>query len=134
MTGERDRESIWSVERGTKHFYFALFIFQSIIGIGAVTWWAVLQHKSPLETAITIWQESAPVIATSAGTAIVITETGRFIMVLARSFEEFLEKRRQRRDAEVRAEVTARWVAWNNRRIAAEKNNEPFDEPPPSVA
>ena len=58
-------------------------------------------------------------------------------MVLARSLEEWLEKRREKRReadlAEGRAEERARWVAWNNRRIAAEKNNEPFDEPPPRI-
>ena len=58
-------------------------------------------------------------------------------MVLARSLEEWLERRREKqrekRDAEIRAEANAKWVAWNNRRIAAEENNKPFDEPPPSV-
>ena len=54
-------------------------------------------------------------------------------MVLARSLEEWLEKRRKKRDAEVRAETNAKWVAWNNRRLAAEENNEPFDEPPPAA-
>ena len=56
-------------------------------------------------------------------------------MVLARSLEEWLERRREKqrekRDAEIRAEANAKWVAWNNRRIAAEENNKPFDEPPP---
>ena len=56
-------------------------------------------------------------------------------MVLARAFEEWLKKRREKRDAEVRAEALAeeraRWREWYNRRIAAEENNEPFDEPPP---
>ncbi len=76
-------------------------------------------------------------------------------MVLARSLEEWLERRREKHDAKVRAEALAegraeglvegraealaeaeareaRWMDWNNRRIAAEKNNEPFDEPPPN--
>ena len=58
-------------------------------------------------------------------------------MVLARSLEGWLEKRREKRDAKLRAEAhaeeRARWVEWNNRRIAAQENNEPFDEPPPSA-
>ena len=64
-------------------------------------------------------------------------------MVLARSLEEWLERRREKHDAKVRAEALAegraealaeaetRWMGWNNRRIAAEESNEPFDEPPP---
>ena len=138
MLQDGNRESIWSVERSTKNLYFALFIVQSTIGIGLVAWRATLQNKSPLETAITAWQESATIIAASAGTAIIITELGRFIMVLARSLEEWLEKRREKSRAEDRAEgraeERAQWEAWNNRRIAAGKDNKPFDEPPPSVA
>ena len=52
-------------------------------------------------------------------------------MVLARALEEWLEKRREKHDAKIRAEERARWVAWNNRRIAADKNDEPFNELPP---
>ena len=58
-------------------------------------------------------------------------------MVLARSLEERLErtraKRREEGRAEGRAEERAKWEAWNNRRMAAEKDNMPFDEPPPSA-
>ncbi len=50
-------------------------------------------------------------------------------MVLARSLEEWLEKLR----AEAHAEEKATWVEWSNRRIAAQENNGPFDEPPPSA-
>ena len=134
---KNDRESIWSVERGTKNLYFALFIVQSIVGIGLVVWRAILQNKSPLESTVTVWQESATIIATSAGTAIIIAEVWKYTMVLARSLEERLkrtrEKRREEGREEGRAEERAKWEAWNNRRMAAEKDNRPFDEPPPSV-
>ena len=132
-----DRESIWSVDRRTKTLYFSLFIVQSIIGIGVLVWHTVLQGKGPLETTVIIWQGSALIIATSAGTSVVIAELGRYLMVLARSLEEWLEKRREKqREADFaagRAEERAKWREWNNRRIAAEKNNEPFDEPPPDT-
>ena len=142
MTREGDRESIWSVERGTKNLYFALFIIQSIIGMGMVAWEAVVQHKGPLETGLIIWQGSAPIIATSAGTAIILTEMGKYLMVLARSLEERLERTREKRReegrtegrAEGRAEERASWEAWNDRRIAAEKDGKPFNEPLPGTA
>ena len=63
-------------------------------------------------------------------------------MVLARSLEEWLEKCGARNTtprfvpralAEGRGDARARWIAWNNRRIAAQENNEPFDEPPPGL-
>ena len=54
-------------------------------------------------------------------------------MVLARSLEERLERTRAKRREEGRAEERAKWEAWNNRRMAAEKDNKPFDELPPSA-
>lgn len=36
--------------------------------------------------------------------------------------------------AEAEAEVNAAWKAWNERRLAAEANGEPFDEPPPGAS
>jgi uncharacterized membrane protein YhiD involved in acid resistance len=102
-----------------------------------VAWRAILQNKGPLETAVTIWQDSATIIAASAGTAIIIAEAWRYIVVLARALEERLErarkKRREEDRAKGRAEERAKWEAWNNRRMAAERDNKPFDEPPPSA-
>ena len=38
------------------------------------------------------------------------------------------------RRAEGRAEVQAQWRAWNQRRLDAETQGQPFDEPPPGEA
>ena len=35
--------------------------------------------------------------------------------------------------AEGEAQIQAAWVAWNGRRLTAEANGEPFDEPPPEL-
>ena len=35
--------------------------------------------------------------------------------------------------AEGQAQIQAAWEAWNGRRLAAEANGEPFDEPPPEL-
>lgn len=144
LSRQDDRESIWSVDRRTKTLYFALFIVQSIIGIGALAWHTILQGKGPLETAVAVWQGSALIIAASAGTSVIIAESWGSLMVLARSLEEWLERRREKHDARVGAEALAegraealaeaetRWMGWNNRRIAAEENNKPFDEHHPT--
>ena len=44
-------------------------------------------------------------------------------------------KERQRAEGRVegRAEERAAWEAWNRRRMAAEAEGKPFDEPPPSL-
>ena len=67
----------------------------------------------------------------------VVTETGRYLMVLAAAFEEWREKRRReqiaRAVAERLRENNAEWEAWLQRRVQAERRGEPFAEPPPSA-
>ena len=63
----------------------------------------------------------------------------RFGSTMARFIQEMTEKVRARNiakgvkigKAEGRAEERAYWVAWNNRRLQAEEQGEPFDEPFP---
>ena len=47
--------------------------------------------------------------------------------------EPLKERQRAEGRAEGRAEIDAVWDAWNRRRMAAEAEGGPFDEPPPSV-
>ena len=87
----------------------------------------------------------AALAVTAAALSMVITETGRYLMVLAAAFEEWREKRRQeqiaRAVAEAKTEVAAEtlrgadaeWEAWNERRLQSEQRGEPFEEPPPSA-
>ena len=94
-----------------------------------------------LDTVIVIWESSAPIAITSAAVAIVITELGRYLMVLARHLEERLERTREVRRAEGRVqgrtegrvEIQKKWEAWNVRRLEAESKGLPFTEPPPSM-
>ena len=62
-----------------------------------------------------------------------VTETERYLMVLAAAFEEWREKRRREQIARAVRGADAEWEAWNDRRIQAEQRGEPFDEPPPSA-
>ena len=130
MTGEQ-RESIWSVGKGVKHVYFALFIVQFSAG----TIWTVGQG---VETVAALWQVLASLAIAAAAVSLVVTEVGRYLMVLAAAFEEWREKRRReqiaRAVAEGRLESDAEWEAWNERRLHAEQRGEPFDEPPPSAS
>ena len=137
MTGEQ-RESIWSVGKGVKHVYFALFILQFSAG----TIWTIARG---MESVAALWQVLAPLAITAAAVSLVVTEVGRYLMVLAAAFEEWREKRRQEQIARAVAEAEsvavvkgqrgadAEWEAWNQRRLQAEQRGEPFDEPSPSV-
>ena len=129
MTGEQ-RESIWSVSKGVKHVYFALFIGQYVAG----TIWTVVPG---VESASALWDDLSSLAITAAAGSLVVTETGRYLMVLAAAFEEWREKRRLEQIARAVAKTVrgtdAEWDAWNQRRLDAEQRGERFDEPPPSA-
>ena len=128
------RESIWSVSKGVKHVYFALFIGQ----FGAGTLWTVVQGAVSVPA---LWHDLSSLAITAAALSMVVTETGRYLMVLAAAFEEWREKRRQEQIARAVAagvaeghrESDAEWDAWNERRMQAEQRGKPFAEPPPSA-
>ena len=125
MTGE-SRESIWSVSKGVKHVYFALFIVQFTAG----TIWTVAQGA---ESVPALWHDLSSLAITAAALSMVVTETGRYLMVLAAAFEEWREKRRQEQIARAVAAATAEWEAWDRRRMQAEQRGEPFAEPSPAA-
>ena len=125
VSGEQ-RESIWSVGKGVKHIYFALFIGQFTAG----TIWMVQHGVASLAA---LCHDLAALAITVAALSMVITETGRYLMVLAAAFEEWREKRRREQIARAVRENNAEWEAWNERRMQAEQRGEPFDEPPPSA-
>ena len=139
----QSRESIWSVGKETKSFYFVAFILQFLLGMTSIALRETFQNDTDnfLDTVIAIWESSAPIAITSAAVAIVITELGRYLMVLARHLEERLERTREVRRAEGRVqgrtegrvEIQKKWEAWNVRRLEAESNGLPFTEPPPSM-
>ena len=99
VTGEQ-RESIWSVSKGVKHVYFALFILQFSAG----TIWTIARG---VESVAALWQVLAPLAITAAAVSLVVTEVGRYLMVLARSLEEKLERTRERHRAQGRAQALA---------------------------
>ena len=121
----QQRESIWSVSKRVKHVYFALFIGQFTAG----TLWMVQQGVASLAA---LCHDLAALAITVAAVSMVITETGRYVMVLAEAFEEWREKRRLEQIARAVHENNAEWEAWNQRRLQAEQRGEPFEEPLPS--
>ena len=67
----------------------------------------------------------------------ILDVTGSATMVTYRYLSDrFLKPLHERLRAEGleqgREDERRRWVAWNERRVEAEKNGQPFDEPPPS--
>ncbi len=133
-----DRESIWSVAWRARNLYFVLFIVQFTVGVALIAYWEVFHNLSDgsIETAIAIWKGAGPIAIASASGAMVVLESGRLLMVLAHSLEEYLAKRKARQIDEARAAARAedyrRWEEWNEQRMAAEaEGREP--PPPPSL-
>ena len=124
MSDASTRESIWSVSRETKTYYFILFSLQVLLGLGLI-----FRETGAL---LATWERASPIVVTSAAVAIIATEGWRTTMVLADLLRERLEGQREQRRAEGRAEEREKWAAWNVRRLAAEENGQHFDEPPPT--
>ena len=94
-----------------------------------------------MESLAALWRDLSSLAITAAALSMVVTETGRYLMVLAAAFEEWREKRRREQIARAVAETEAEtlrgadaeWEAWLQRRVQAEQRGEPFEEPPPSA-
>ena len=149
---EEDRESIWSIPPARRALYFGLFTLYALAAIGFLVWYHVFEQPSGnwAETAWSIIQGIGVNTVGAAGLALLTIEGPNTVMVvgdyLRKKLIEPLEERRrqeaeQRREeararghAEGRAINQAEWVAWNERRMAAEASGVAFDEPPPGTS
>jgi hypothetical protein len=141
------RESIWSVTRRTGILYFVTFSFVVTISVILLT-----IHETAINDRDTFYATIRSIGITSAQMSpawvvfsLVLAELGDWTMVLAEMFREKLRKDQELRAQEERAEGRAeglvegfaeshaQWEAWNTRRVEAERNNLPFNEPPPSL-
>ena len=137
------RESIWSVTKRTRILYFVTFSVLVIIHMALIAVYetAVNDKDAIYETWTAIWATSSRMAPAWVVVSLILAEVGDWSMVLAEIFREKRRKEQERRIQEAssqargegRAELQARWEAWLKRREEAEKNNLPFDEPPPSL-
>ena len=138
------RESIWSISPRWKTAYFLLFSIQSLVGTGLLSWYEIAQRTEDgaIETVLAIISGMAQVGVAAAVATVVTTEVIQNIMVTGEYLRQKLVeplKEKQRAEgrakgrAEGRAEEREAWEAWNRRRMDAESEGDPFDEPPPSL-
>ena len=137
-----DRESIWSIGRKWLPWYL-LIVFLMVIGWTAFVAWhedTAGSHVGLSATAIAVVRGSspaAPLIPIYALMVISILDVvGSVTMVTYRYLsDKFLkplhDRLRQEGLEKGREEERRLWAAWNQRRLEAEQNDEPFDEPPP---
>ena len=128
------RISIWSISRNWGQIYYILFSAQTTIALCLISWREIFvkDRDTPTETLIAIGQASAPLILTIAAETLVIILAMEAIEMLA---ERYLKKRFEAGEEEgtkkERARAKARFDAWNKRRLKAESEGKPFDEPSP---
>ena len=130
------RESIWSISPRWKAAYFFLFSVQSVLGTGLLSWYETTQRTgdNAVETILAVISGMAEVGVAAAVTTIVVTEVMQNVMVTGEYLrQKLVEPLKERQRAEGRAEEREAWEAWNRRRMAAEAEGKPFDEPPPSL-
>ena len=133
------RVSIWSISRNWGQIYYILFSAQTTIALCLVSWHEIFvrDRDTPTETLIAIGQASAPLILTIAAETLVIILAMEAIEMLA---ERYLEKRyeagkeaeRTRHKERIRIH-NARVDAWEERRLRAQAEGKPFDEPVPRL-
>ena len=142
------RESVWTVARGWANAYFSVFTALNTMNIARVVWFETTQanHAGWSQTIDAVLDGIGGGVIGIAGLTIPLTDIGRFTMVLAGIFEEWVRRRRARQMseaieeavgeavAETATEVDGLWRAWNGRRLDALAKGEPFDEPPPDVS
>ena len=136
--GREMRESIWGVARGWMPWYLAM------VGIAFVAWMALVvyvelgnPHTGVAHAIFAIVHSAAPGIPVIAFSGIIVVagldSLGGLVLVTAKILtEKFLEPMREKIRAEGKAHERERWVAWNERRLDAERLGRPFDEGPPA--
>ena len=153
---QEDRDSIWTIPLARRALYFGLFTFYALTGTGFLIWYEIFEHRADTwpETILSITQGIGVTTVGAAGLALLTIEGPENVMVVAdylrkRLIEPLEERRRleaEQRQKEARArgheegrvegeaQRQAAWVAWNERRVAAEYKGESFDEPPPGTS
>ena len=149
------RVSIWSISRNWGQIYYILFSAQTTIALGLISWHEIFvrDKDTPTETLIAIGQASAPLILTIAAETLVIILAMEAIAMLAERYlkrryevgkeegveigkelgkEEGVKQERKRADERIRIH-NARVDAWDERRLRAQAEGEPFDEPMPRL-
>lgn len=109
------------VSRGKEGIFLSLFALQYLVGSLAL---ASSWHFERLTGAEAL-RLVAPLIIFSTSNAIMIVEG--FPMVA----ERWLKSREEEGERRGRKETHQQWEDWNRRRLEAERNNRPFNEPPP---
>ncbi len=146
-SSESRRESALTIRRELRPVYAALFVLQTFGLVARRFYIALIENPDAalMDIAAASLSQLERDGAKAVVSTVIMTEVWDAMMGTRDAINDWLEKRRRQARAEGRvegmaegeargrAELIAEVVAWNERRLAAEANREPFDEPPPGV-
>ena len=104
--------------------YFVGYIVAIII-LGWLNWDELRAGNNRIYLLAAIFSVAA---GAASAVAVIVEVGGRLVLLIPAAVKKIMEQGREQGRQEERAE----WEAWLRRRIEAEANNLPFDEPPPS--
>ena len=137
---ENKRISVFSFAKDLILVDFIFFIVVVVSYAIVVTQHALaVERENAVETLIAIVGHISSFIPVAIVLTLIFEIGGFFIMILWRLYQRRLEEAIEQAKIEARTEGEAAgiaksyqlWAAWNGRRIEAEEQNLPFDEPPP---
>ena len=138
------RVSVASVPERWRELYLIIFSAQTLALLGLAIWYEVfvVTKDSWPETIFAIGRDVGPGVGVIMAESIIITE-GLFMVL----FGGIMRRRGERLAAEAEnrgrsqgiaegrsqgiAEAWEKWQGWNQRRLEAEAEGRPFNEPPP---
>ena len=148
---ESRREPALTVRRELRPLFAALFVLQTFGLVARRFYIALIENPDAalLDIAAVSLSQLERDGAKAIVSTVIMTEVWDAMMGTRDAINDWLKKRRdEARDegialgiaegiaegrVEGRADLAAEITAWNDRRLAAEANDEPFDEPPPGV-
>lgn len=118
-----------AIAREREGQFLLLFVLFFSLSLGLVVWYEVRHETGDdgWDTAIAIGMGMSYCVVISTALAYVIVEGAAMLA------EQFNKKRYAAGKAEGEAARQEEWEAWNRRRLEAEANGQPFNEPPPAL-
>ena len=114
--------------------YIALFLVQFLLLAGFRVYHELISNPTDaLTTFMDVMDGLAPIIVFVTASTVLIQEGGEMLAerYLRRRFEQGKAEGIAEGMAEGQEEERNQWRAWNKRRLEAEAEGKPFDEPPP---
>ena len=126
-----------AIAREREGQFLLLFVLFFSLSLGLVVWYEVRHETGDdgWDTAIAIGMGMSYCVVISTALAYVIVEGASMLaeQFNKKRYEAGLAEGEVRGEAKGQAEMQREWEAWNERRLDAEANGQPFNEPPPSL-